>query len=95
MTIRATDNEAYATELWGDNKAWDDERKQYVPTDEDNKGAAATVQESDAEEVQSPDSAETGAIPNSVQTADSNKTADTAKQGSTAKRRSSAPGDAS
>lgn len=31
--IRATDNEELATELWGDDKKWDDERKQYVPTD--------------------------------------------------------------
>lgn len=32
MGIRATDNEALATELWGDDKVWDDERKQFVPT---------------------------------------------------------------
>lgn len=34
MAIRATDNEAYATELWGDNKRWDDDQKQYVPTED-------------------------------------------------------------
>lgn len=34
MAIRATDNEAYATELWGDNKRWDDNQKQYVPTED-------------------------------------------------------------
>lgn len=30
--VRATDDENYATELWGDDKVWDDKRKQYVPT---------------------------------------------------------------
>lgn len=30
--VRATDDEAYATELWGDDKVWDDRRQQYVPT---------------------------------------------------------------
>lgn len=33
MAIRATDNEQYATELWGDNKRWDEDRKQFVPTE--------------------------------------------------------------
>ena len=33
MAIRATDDEALANELWGDDKEWDDERQQYVPTE--------------------------------------------------------------
>lgn len=33
--IRATDDEALANELWGDKKEWDDERKQFVPTEEE------------------------------------------------------------
>lgn len=31
--IRATDDEALAERLWGDNKKWDDERQQYVPVE--------------------------------------------------------------
>jgi hypothetical protein len=40
MAIRATDNEQYATELWGDNKRWDDDLKQFVPSgDVEDKGS--------------------------------------------------------
>lgn len=31
--IRATDDKALATELWGEAKRWDDDLAQYVPTD--------------------------------------------------------------
>lgn len=31
MTIRATDDEVLAAELWGEYKKWDKERQQYVP----------------------------------------------------------------
>lgn len=31
--IRATDDEQLATQLWGDNKEWDDDRQQYVPVE--------------------------------------------------------------
>lgn len=30
--VRATDDEKLATELWGDDKRYDEEREQYVPT---------------------------------------------------------------
>lgn len=30
--VKATDDEQLATELWGDDKEWDDEREQFVPT---------------------------------------------------------------
>lgn len=33
MAIRATDDEALANQLWGDDKVWDEERQQYVPTE--------------------------------------------------------------
>lgn len=33
--VRATDDEALATELWGDDKYWDDSRKQFVPGKEE------------------------------------------------------------
>jgi hypothetical protein len=36
MTIRATDDEALAEQLWGDDKKWDDERRQFVPTKDEN-----------------------------------------------------------
>lgn len=31
MAVNATDNEDYATELWGDDKHWDDNLGQWVP----------------------------------------------------------------
>ncbi len=34
MPIRATDDEALAQQLWGDDKHWDGERKQFVPNAE-------------------------------------------------------------
>lgn len=37
-TVRATDDEALAESLWGDDKEWDDERKQYVPTKSNKRG---------------------------------------------------------
>lgn len=35
MAIRATDDEELATQLWGDDKTWDDERGQFVPGGDD------------------------------------------------------------
>lgn len=34
MAINATDNEELATELWGENKYWDEDRQQYLPKKE-------------------------------------------------------------
>lgn len=31
MAITATDNKELATELWGDEKYWDEDRKQFLP----------------------------------------------------------------
>jgi hypothetical protein len=41
MAIRATDDEALATELWGDNKEWNDELRQFVPTEEEGDDVSA------------------------------------------------------
>lgn len=46
--IRATDDEAYADELWGDAKRWDDNLKQFVPTEDDAKPEQGDVQPVDA-----------------------------------------------
>jgi hypothetical protein len=39
MAIRATDDEELATQLWGDDKEWNDERKQFVPVEKEVKSS--------------------------------------------------------
>lgn len=46
--VRATDDEALATELWGDDKYWDDSRKQFVPgTEEPSPGNSSSTSETE------------------------------------------------
>lgn len=50
MAILATDNEELATELWGQDKYWDEERRQFLPNKKGgvpsagNKSATSSVQ---------------------------------------------------
>lgn len=43
--IRATDDEALATELWGDDKKWDEERGQFVPVEKEDEPSAGNSTE--------------------------------------------------
>lgn len=54
MTIRATDDEGLATELWGDKKEWDDERQQFVPVDKEVKSSPGNSSPSSASSTEKP-----------------------------------------
>jgi hypothetical protein len=79
MPIRATDDEALAIQLWGDSKVWDDERKQYVPTKEEepcpgnSSAPSETASEKPTEKSESsrPSTARTTARPSKSGTASS------------------------
>jgi hypothetical protein len=62
MAIRATDDEALATELWGDDKKWDGERGQFVPVEKEVKSSPGNSSPSSQSSTEKP-SGESGKNP--------------------------------
>jgi hypothetical protein len=62
--VRATDDEQLAEQLWGDDKRWDDDRNQWVPTPSSG-GKTDAESEEDKDKVEGPDDEEVPSSPGS------------------------------